>query len=106
MLRLVVPDLENLCRTYLYHRDQGEHDKADFVVVELLDQCVRRQSGGELGRYYQNLEAHSEGNIDSMFFVRDRTGEDLMHSPPPAGGACARSCGGYQPLPSVSGSGP
>ena len=42
VLRLVVPDLENLCRTYLHHRDQGEHDKADFVVLELLDQCVRQ----------------------------------------------------------------
>ena len=81
VLRIVVPDLENLCRTYLYHRDQGEHDKADFVVLELLDQCVRRQSGGELGRYYRRLKADPLGNA-SIAFVRDRTGEDLVHSPP------------------------
>ena len=105
VMRLVVPDLENLCRTYLHHRDQGEHDKADFVVLELLDQCVRRQSGGELGRYYRSLKAHSESNTNSMVFVRDRTGEDLMHSPPPAE-ACAQPCGGCPPLPSASGSGP
>ena len=37
VLRIVVPDLENLCRIYLYHRDQGEHDLADFLVLELLD---------------------------------------------------------------------
>lgn len=83
VVRLVVPDLENLCRTYLYHRDQGEHDKADFVVLELLDQCVRRESGGELGRYYRSLKADPEGNVSSITFVRDRTGEDLMHSPSP-----------------------
>lgn len=107
VLRLVVPDLENLCRTYLHHRDQGEHDKADFVAIELLDQCVRRQSGGELGRYYRSLKADPDGNASSIAFVRDRTGEDLMHSaPPPAGEPCARSCGGYPPLPSASGSGP
>jgi hypothetical protein len=43
-----------------------------------------------------------------MAFVRDRTGEDLMHLPPPprGGGACARSCGGCQPFPSSSGSVP
>ena len=79
----MVPDLENLCRTYLYHRDQGEHDKADFVVLELLDQCVRRQSGGELGRYYRRPKADPLGNA-SIAFVRDRTGEDLVHSPLPA----------------------
>ena len=83
VLRIVVPDLENLCRTYLYHRDQGEHDLADFLVLELLDQCVRRQSGGELGRYYRSLKAHSEGNTNSVLFVRERMGEDLLHSPPP-----------------------
>ena len=81
LLRLVVPDLENLCRTYLHHRDQGEHGKADFVVLELLDQCVRRQSGGELGRYYQSLTVDREGNASSMAFVRNRTGEALL--PPP-----------------------
>jgi len=80
VLRLVVPDLENLCRTYLHHRDRGEHGKADFVVMELLDQCVRRQSGGALGRYYQSLKECSMPNASSMAFVRERTGEDLINS--------------------------
>lgn len=106
VLGLVVPDLENLCRTYLHHRDQDEHDKADFVVLELLDQCVRRQSGGELGRYYRSLKADPEGNAKSMAFVRNRTGENLMIPPPPEGGACARSCRGYQHSQSASGFGP
>lgn len=56
ILRLVLPDLENLCRAYLAHRDGGEHDKADFIVLEMVDQCVRDTSGGELGRYYQFLK--------------------------------------------------
>jgi predicted SAM-dependent methyltransferase len=38
LLRLVVPDLATLCRTYLHHRDQGQHVEANFVVLELLDQ--------------------------------------------------------------------
>ena len=53
------------------------------MVLELLDQCVRRQSGGELGRYYRNLKTGSQSSPSSIAFVRDRTGEDLMHSSPP-----------------------
>jgi SAM-dependent methyltransferase len=83
VLRLVVPDLENLCRTYLYHRDQADDIKADFVVLELLDQCVRRRSGGELGRYYQSLKPNDQADEARIAFVRERTGEDLKQSPPP-----------------------
>ena len=83
VLRLVVPDMENLCRTYLYHRDQVEHIKADFVVLELLDQCVRRRSGGELGRYYKSLKPNDQADEARIAFVRERTGEDLKQSPPP-----------------------
>lgn len=83
VLRLVLPDMENLCRAYPHHRDQGEHDEADFVVIELLDQCVRRQSGGELGRFYQSLKANLEGNAGSMAFVNERNGEDFLPPRPP-----------------------
>jgi ubiquinone/menaquinone biosynthesis C-methylase UbiE len=82
VLRLVVPDLENLCRTYLDHRDRGEHAEADFLVLELLDQCVRSESGGELGRYYNQLRLAPKANAEAMAFVRQRTGEDLI-SPTP-----------------------
>ncbi|CAK6687488.1 class I SAM-dependent methyltransferase [Synechococcus sp. CBW1107] len=80
VLRLVVPDLENLCRTYLHYRDQGHHTKADFVVMEILDQCVRNKSGGELWRYYQSLSNNPQINASNIAFVRERTGEDLMNS--------------------------
>lgn len=83
ILRLVVPDLEYLCRTFLYHRDKGEHDKADVVMLEILDQCVRRHSGGALGRYFQNLKVDSHTNSTKISFVRELTGEDLMLSSPP-----------------------
>lgn len=82
ILRLVVPDLENLCRAFLHHREQGEHDKANFIVLEMLDQCVRHQSGGELGRYYQSLKANPEASAGIMAFVRERNGEDLMQPLP------------------------
>lgn len=81
LLRLVVPDLENICRTYLHNRDQLEHDKADFVILELLDQCVRSQVGGKLGIYYQSLKDNPESR-SSIEFVRARTGEDLIRPLP------------------------
>jgi SAM-dependent methyltransferase len=78
VLRIVLPDLENICRTYLAHRDLGEHEKADFVVLEMIDQCVRRDSGGELGRLYRTLKANPRDNSTLIDFVRERTGDDLL----------------------------
>ena len=78
VLRLVLPDLENMVREYLAMRETGEHEKADFVVLEMVDQCVRRESGGELGRFYRQLRANPNANTDSMMdYVRERVGEDL-----------------------------
>jgi len=81
VLRLVLPDMDNLCRTYLTHRDSGEHEKADFVVLEILDQCVRREAGGEMGQMYRRLTADSENNRDFIEFVRIRTGENILNKP-------------------------
>lgn len=78
VLRLVVPDLENMAREYLAMRAAGAHDKADFVVLELIDQCVRRESGGEMGRFYRQMTAHAGTSAAPMIeYIRARTGEDL-----------------------------
>jgi SAM-dependent methyltransferase len=78
VLRLVLPDLENLCRAYLTHRERGDHEKADFVLLEMIDQCVRRESGGELGRYYRRLKSSPNSHAAMIDFVRERTGENLL----------------------------
>lgn len=54
VIRLVMPDLEDICREYLAMRSAGQHDKADFLVIELLDQCVRKQPGGQLASVLQS----------------------------------------------------
>jgi SAM-dependent methyltransferase len=77
VLRLVLPDLEEMARTYLAHRDAGEHERADFLVLEMIDQCVRREPGGELGQLYRRLRAGSAQASEMIAFVRERTGEDL-----------------------------
>lgn len=81
VVRLVLPDLENMVREYLAQRLANAHDKADFIVLELIDQCVRRDSGGELGRFYRQTAAIANNGADSMInYIRDRTGEDLFAS--------------------------
>jgi SAM-dependent methyltransferase len=78
VLRLVVPDLEDMAREYLAMREMGEHDKADFVVLELIDQCVRRKSGGELGQLYRQMAAQSKViNAPMIDYIYARSGEDL-----------------------------
>jgi hypothetical protein len=75
-IRLVMPDLEEMCREYLGRREAGEHEKADFVILELLDQCVRQHAGGELKRYYRSLPGRA--NAQTMrYYIHERTGEDV-----------------------------
>lgn len=77
VLRLVLPDFEEMCREYLYRRENGDHSKADFLVIEIIDQCVRMEPGGELGRFYQSLSADPGGHVDLISYLRERNGEDL-----------------------------
>lgn len=78
-IRLVLPDLDEMCREYLRQRDAGAHEKADFVALEMLDQCVRNESGGELGAFCENLSRL--GKNDMMAYVAARTGEGLTNAP-------------------------
>lgn len=79
-LRLVLPDLEEMCRYYLASRESGEHEKADFLVLEILDQCVRTKPGGELGAFYEHLQSTPARRKEMIEFVRRRTGHELQPS--------------------------
>ena len=76
--RFVLPDLEEICREYLLQRELGNHNKADFVVIEMLDQCVRVESGGELGSLNKSLKEQPDANIAKYIF--ERCGENIAHS--------------------------
>lgn len=74
-IRLVLPDWEEMCATYLSLRRSGvQHEKADFLLTEMLDQCVRKFSGGELGAYYTELEQSPKENKEMIDFLYSRTG--------------------------------
>jgi hypothetical protein len=75
-LRLVLPDFEEIARSYLSLRDMGDDESADFLVLALIDQYVRCVPGGELGRFYHELGSNTSISELSRY-VRERTGQKL-----------------------------
>ncbi|HBF33210.1 TPA: methyltransferase type 11 [Candidatus Sumerlaeota bacterium] len=76
ILRVAVPDLEQVCRMYLQKLEAAlagdvaaAHDH-EWMVVELIDQCIRQKSGGAMREY---LQRDSVPNLD---FVVARIGEE------------------------------
>jgi hypothetical protein len=77
LIRLVLPDSEEMFSAYLALRRQGSHDKANFLIIEIADQCVRAMPGGELGSFYEHIRRMPEGKLrdDWAEFVFKRHGE-------------------------------
>jgi predicted SAM-dependent methyltransferase len=74
--RVVVPDLERLCRDYLNHLEKAEADPREILsyrwtVLFLVDQLVREDCGGEM------LKAFGREDFDPEF-IRSRIGEEAM----------------------------
>ncbi|OKH11236.1 class I SAM-dependent methyltransferase [[Limnothrix rosea] IAM M-220] len=72
-IRVVVPDLEQIVRCYLQKLEGvAEHSKFrpdyDWILVELFDQMVREQSGGEMKKL---LTAEQ---IPNQEFILERIG--------------------------------
>jgi len=72
---LVLPDFEEMCRAYLFHRDEEEHQYADFLVIEIIDQTVRKYPGGELGKLYSKYLRNPSKYQSMIDFLRHRNGE-------------------------------
>lgn len=82
LLRLVVPDLQEMCSRYLQARNAGEHELANAVVLEILDQCVRKRPGGELADFYGGVQSNPAQKAMRQF-IFERSGETLA-APGPA----------------------
>jgi SAM-dependent methyltransferase len=93
IIRLVLPDCEEMFSAFLDLRAQGMHKEADFVLVEIVDQCVRPRSGGELGAFYNRIR-HMEGSERTYWqaFAAKRVGEGLDPAIP-----CSHRLEGGQP---------
>jgi predicted SAM-dependent methyltransferase len=75
ILRIVVPNLEEICKSYLkalvevrIHENSDSKGRYEWSVIELLDQLVRHQSGGEM------LKLWSKDHIEAENFIRSRIG--------------------------------
>jgi len=79
VLRIGVPDLEEIATLYLQKLrnalagDQHAAADYDWIMLELLDQTVREQSGGEMLEYLKQHTIPNEG------FVLNRIGDEGRH---------------------------
>ncbi len=79
ILRVVVPDLEKICRDYLstlQEVDQGaKHARlnAQWMRLELFDQMTRKVSGGKMLQFLQS-------NPDNTEFLIKRCGKEILPS--------------------------
>lgn len=80
IVRILVPDLESICRNYLkYMEDAASGDnkaefKYDYSLLEMFDQMVRTESGGRLGKLWRS------GDIPDMSFILNRNGIEAKQS--------------------------
>ncbi len=75
ILRVVLPDLEEIARTYLEQLEalrtcptQESEVRYDWILLELYDQSVRNFSGGDMEVFLKNLDP------GKVAFIEDRIG--------------------------------
>lgn len=74
IIRVVIPDLEMICRVYLevlgaaLRGEPSAAERYDWITVEMLDQMVREESGGEMLRFW------SQRPVPAKDFVIERVG--------------------------------
>ncbi|MNX83829.1 hypothetical protein D3C86_1156070 [compost metagenome] len=74
VMRVVVPDLETICRLYLdklagaVESAPGAANDYDWMMIELLDQTTRTRSGGLMASYLRNPQ------LGNAAFVTGRIG--------------------------------
>ncbi|MDJ0507812.1 MAG: methyltransferase domain-containing protein [Crocosphaera sp.] len=79
VIRIVVPDLESVCREYLYMLDNIDkpenEEKYQWIVMELLDQMVRTEKWGLMNVYWEEIVKKDNKLI--IDYVKDRLGIDI-----------------------------
>lgn len=76
IIRIGVPDLERICRLYLEKleaaaaQQPGAQDDYDWMLLEMLDQVVREESGGEMLNYLRKKPLPNEP------FIYERIGHE------------------------------
>lgn len=89
IIRLAVPDLENIASAYLQSVAAGEASahRHEWMIIELIDQMVRREGGGEMHR------AIVAATSDQREFIFGRIGSEAENVFSPKRNADTRSPG-------------
>lgn len=95
ILRVVVPDLEGICREYLWNLDEirtkppGHPNRLAWIKLELLDQCIRHESGGCMRTFFRD---HDRDELDYVVGRIGTVGLQLANacSPSAADGKAGR----------------
>jgi predicted SAM-dependent methyltransferase len=89
-IRIATPDLERLCKDYLEElakaaegnpKSQSNHE---WLMIELLDQIVRTQSGGEMAEYLSRKTLINEDFIYQRIGVEGKLIRQYFNSQPQA----------------------
>ena len=85
IIRIVVPDLENICNEYLNilklaKKDDSYKEKYEWIVNELLDQMVRIKSGGRMLELFNKIKKDIIIYKDLAFYIKQRTGDNLFEN--------------------------
>ncbi len=70
ILRIAIPDLEQIVKLYLQKLEERNEDDYTWMMIEMYDQCVRNTSGGDMLKYFQ------QENIANLDFVLSRIGSE------------------------------
>ena len=81
IIRIVVPDLENICKEYLkilklVKNDKKYEEEYQWITVELLDQLVRVNRGGKMGEIFSHVASTKNKKLAN--YILSRTGEELL----------------------------
>lgn len=78
ILRIAVPDLEQIVKTYLIALDKASLgstewiDNYEWILLEMYDQVVRNRSGGDMAEYFVKEK------LDNQEFVLERCGLEAV----------------------------
>ncbi|MDL2290752.1 glycosyltransferase, partial [Desulfovibrio sp. OttesenSCG-928-F20] len=101
LMRVVVPDLENIVRAYLASLEEAEQggkeasERHEWMTIELLDQMTRTHSGGEMLKFWCRRPVPQED------FVTSRVGHEFISFKNSPGAAQAKIIHERPPLPQL-----
>ncbi len=83
IVRVVVPDMENVCREYLNILAPPDGEAIDskryeWIVIEFLDQLTRNINGGEMQKLFNRVTNDKDQYLAD--YIRLRTGDRLLQS--------------------------